>query len=464
MKNLDLPPLHSDGKALEFEPESSDFAKPESDSQISYGLNLRQSANGKDGSGVQNSVDAIMLKKLKTDLESLPEDEGFDQFNEIPVENFAEALMAGYGWKKGMGIGRNAKEDVKVVEYKRRTAKEGLGFTDNVVVPKVGVDDGSIKAREKEKKDGGLSFGVGKEVRIIGGKEMGLKGRVVEVVSGGDSLVLKLSRSEKEVKVGANEVAELGSLEEDKCLKKLKELKIQGSKEDSRGSAKKGRDSSSERKESKRGREEGRRGDIGEVKHDKMQVDVKRSSSNKVSWLRSHIKVRVVSKSFKGGRYYLKKGKVLDVVGPRTCDISMDDGREFVQGVDQDVLETALPKRGGPVLVLLGKHKGAYGSLVERNTEKDTGVVQDADSRELLNVRLEQIAEYTGDPSITFNCMFLWCANCQEAHGHGVTRVCSTLLDAGADIDASTLTFDPDLGSQDILEQLQSAADDLRYF
>lgn len=95
----------------------------------------------------------------------------------------------------------------------------------------------------------------------------------------------------------------------------------------------------------------------------------------------------------------MKKGEVVDVVGPRVCDVSMDDGNELVQGVSQDVLETVLPRRGGQVLVLSGKHKGVYGSLVERDLDRETGVVRDADTHDLINVRLEQIAEYIGDPS-----------------------------------------------------------------
>ncbi|KNA18100.1 hypothetical protein SOVF_073830 [Spinacia oleracea] len=289
MKNLDLSPIHSDGKPLEFEVISSGVAAPESESNLSYGLILRQqdSVNGKVDSGFPNSVDAVMLRKLKTDLDKLPDDEGFDQFEEVPIEGFGEALWAGYGWRPGMGIGRNAKEVVEVVEYKRRNAKEGIGFIDDNV----------------------------------------------------------------------NEVTEL-----------------------------------------KIGREEGRRGDTGEVKHERIQVDENRTSSG-VSWLRSHIRVRIISKSFKGGKFYLKKGVVMDAIGARTCDILMEEDREIVQGVNQDILETVLPRRGGPVLVLFGKHKGVYGSLVERDTERETAVVQDAGTHEMLHVQLEQIAEFFGDPS-----------------------------------------------------------------
>ncbi|XP_020574281.1 protein MOS2-like [Phalaenopsis equestris] len=118
-----------------------------------------------------------------------------------------------------------------------------------------------------------------------------------------------------------------------------------------------------------------------------------------VRWLRSHIRVRIISKKIGGGKLYLKKGEVVDVVSPTTCDIKMDESGKLVQGIDQEILETALPKRGGSVLVLYGKHKNVYGSLVEKDSEKVTGLVRDANSHALINVPLEQIAEYVGDPS-----------------------------------------------------------------
>lgn len=123
------------------------------------------------------------------------------------------------------------------------------------------------------------------------------------------------------------------------------------------------------------------------------------AKSERVDWLRNHIRVRIISEELKRGRLYLKKGVVVDVVGPGVCDVYIDETREFVQGVDQDFLEAALPKDGGPVLVLCGRHKGVYGNLLGRDSEKEAGVVRDADSYELLGVKLEQVAEYTGDPS-----------------------------------------------------------------
>ena len=124
-----------------------------------------------------------------------------------------------------------------------------------------------------------------------------------------------------------------------------------------------------------------------------------KTTSIKASWLKSHIRVRIISKDLKGGRLYLKKGEVVDVVGPRTCDVSMDESRELIQGVSQDFLETALPRRGGPVLVLYGRHDGVFGNLVSKDLEQETAVVQDGNNHEYVNVRLDQIAEYIGDPT-----------------------------------------------------------------
>ncbi|CAN8290151.1 unnamed protein product [Cochlearia groenlandica] len=385
MKNLDLPLQSTNtGSGLEFEPEAPLPDSSNGSGNVTYGLNLRQRA--KDDSAASAASDAdgdrkmitpveqLMLQSLRKDLESLADEPTLDDFESVPVEGFGAALMAGYGWIPGKGIGKNAKEDVKIKEYKKWTAKEGLGFdTDRSKV----VVDAKAKAKESVKLDNcGDLFFVGKEVRIVEGRDKGLKGKIVEKL-GTDLFVLKIAGSEDEVRVGVKDVADLGSKEDERCLKKLKDLQL-NDKEKDKVSSKRSRGTESKVSE-------------------KRDRDVTRERRKKPSWLRSHIKVRIVSKDLKSGRLYLKKGKVVDVVGPTTCDITMDETQELVQGVDQELLETALPRRGGPVLVLLGKHKGVYGNLVEKDLDKETGVVRDLDNHKMLDVRLDQVAEYMGD-------------------------------------------------------------------
>ncbi|XP_066388349.1 protein MOS2-like [Miscanthus floridulus] len=118
--------------------------------------------------------------------------------------------------------------------------------------------------------------------------------------------------------------------------------------------------------------------------------------SSRVRWLQSHIRVRVASEKL-GKRLYLTKGKVVDVVSPTTCDVVMDDGLRLVQGVEQGMLETVLPPTNGLVLVLYGEHRGVRGRLVEKNAEEEVGLVEDLDTKGMIRVGYDQMAEFTGD-------------------------------------------------------------------
>uniref|UniRef100_A0A7N0RH97 G-patch domain-containing protein n=1 Tax=Kalanchoe fedtschenkoi TaxID=63787 RepID=A0A7N0RH97_KALFE len=399
MKNLELP-LDPAGKhnALDFELE---VPMADSDEKMSYGLNLREGGGkveggDKGGAGEEpvrgRGVENVLLEKLKYDLHRLPEDRGFAEFDEVPVEGFGAALLAGYGWVEGRGIGKNAKEDVKVKEYTRRTAKEGLGFYDDKYAD-------TRKEAKKEKvvevqatkedvvMEGEEKFVPGDEVRVVAGRRnIGLKGSVVEIL-GRDKLVLKHCITGEELEVRASDVALLGSKEEEECVRRLKELKIRPPKVE--GKRVKEQRLREKRRETNKSRKEDRGSGYNRKEERKPQT----------KWLANHIKVRIISKEVKGGRLYCKKGKVVDVVGPTTCDLSMDDNGELVQGVEQDFLETAIPRAGGPVLVLYGEHKGIYGTLMERDGETETGIVRDADTHSLLSVSLEQMAEYVGDPA-----------------------------------------------------------------
>ncbi|KAK4752673.1 hypothetical protein SAY87_021471 [Trapa incisa] len=386
MKNLELP-LQVDLTADldKFESQSRTLGDDSNASSVSYGLTLRKSAgnsNSSDGKAAYETIEtekpmkfaSLEVRKVE-DLEKLDDDPGFE---DMPVECYGEALLRGYGWQEGKGIGRKAKEDVKVRQYERGAGKGGLGFLPDKAPPIKESKEGR-KERSDQRDDvraslkNGTGISLGKVVRIVGGREdalLGLKGDVLDVLDGGEFVILRIDRSREEVKVRTRDIAELGSREEEKCLKKLKDTRIRGeSNDDNR----------------KRKNEEAKR--------------TTSDGNGQASWLTSHIRVRVISKDLKGGRLYRKKGKVVDVVGLTSCDLLMDETRELIQGVDQVLLETALPKRGGPVLVLSGRFKGVHGSLVERDLDREIAVVRDADTHEMHKVRLEQIAEYVEDPS-----------------------------------------------------------------
>ncbi|KAL5209954.1 hypothetical protein ABZP36_005577 [Zizania latifolia] len=299
-------------------------------SHIAYGLTVRNAATETDKTLPPPAADVpsgdLMLRRYKEDMATLPDHRGLDEFREVPVEGFGAALLAGYGWSEGKGIGRNNKGDTKVVEYDRRAGTQGLGYNPSEADPK--------KTRSGE--------------WIVGGKKETQNGNA-----------------------------------------KKRDRDSRGRTED--------RDSSARQKKS--GEQRAEREVQEKYRHSRNAREVKIGSGggDKVRWLHSDIRVRVVSERL-SKRLYLKKGRVLDVVGPTTCDIIMDDRFELVQGVEQDMLETVLPHTNGLVLLLDGEHKGMCGYLVEKNSKEETGVVELADTKDIIRVKYDQIAEYIGDP------------------------------------------------------------------
>ncbi|MCI06421.1 protein MOS2-like, partial [Trifolium medium] len=168
MKNLDLPITDSHSShSLTFEQDTSSISDQPAD-KSSYGLNLRPTTTDSDvvdAPRPRASVEVSMLQKFKEDMERLPADQGFDEYIDVPVDGFGAALLGGYGWKEGMRIGKNAKEDIKVVEVKRRTAKEGLGFVADMLPPtsKKGERNGKLESEKRKKEE--------RVVRIVRGRD-----------------------------------------------------------------------------------------------------------------------------------------------------------------------------------------------------------------------------------------------------------------------------------------------------
>ncbi|CAA6657083.1 unnamed protein product [Spirodela intermedia] len=364
MKNL-LPPPSSDlestsaAVATRFELDTSQTDS----SNATYGLILRGGGDGRDRGNLGMDTDPEVVgvrpepalsaeQKLREDIEKLPEDRGFDEFEDIAVEDFSRALLAGYGWKAGQGVGRNAKEDTKVREYQRWAGNGGLGFK-----PEVPVEKGRKKGR-----DDLPQFLHRRAPAALGPAELIRKvkssGSLLESMPAFPWIGCSAStRGGSEVSVPEEVIAELGSVEEKRFLRKQKEAEDRVGRRSHGRSTENGKDDKMKHKSSNKDRD--KRANSRDGKHDRSesrQASEGRKEEGPVRWLRSHIRVRVISKDFRRGKLYLKKGKVVDVVGPMTCDLSMDE-------------------------------------------KKETAVVRDADSHELIKVRLEQIAEYVGIPA-----------------------------------------------------------------
>ncbi|EFJ32756.1 hypothetical protein SELMODRAFT_85312 [Selaginella moellendorffii] len=333
---------------------------------VQYGLSVRSSKAG--GGSVKTDIMEARELRAKLDkealvdhLEFLPESASLAAYDAMPVEKFGQALLLGMGWRDGRGIGRRATEDVKATEFVRRPERLGLGAAKPDLVAPVG-PDGKVRHRVEigEKLVERAKRGVygGKVMTIVSGRHAGLRGEVLgrkdKVANPGEVVGVKLAGSGETVEVDAKNLADVGSVEEENAMKRLKELRIQ-------------------------------RGDGG--------GDDERARP----WLRSQIRVRVVSKRFQGGRLYLKKGRVIDVVAPTVCHIVLDESGDLVEEVKQEYLETAIPKPGGRVIVVGGKLRGSIGKLLERDSKKQVAVVQMEESFEMATLDLDHLAEFTGD-------------------------------------------------------------------
>ena len=223
----------------------------------------------------------------------------------------------------------------------------------------------------------------GKTMRVVEGRHRGVVGRVLGVTKEegrSDRARLELASSGEVISVRCSELAEMDA------------AAAAGGGSGSEG----GRSKKRERDEDGGGERRAKSGGGGETRREKEESKrSKRERREDPSWVLADIRVRVVSKSFEGGRLYLKKASVADVTAPRECVIELSETGEVLSRVPQRALETALPKRGGRVVVLAGERRGQRGKLLDKKGEAAS--VQLAEDLAVQNFRLDDIAEYTGE-------------------------------------------------------------------
>jgi len=115
----------------------------------------------------------------------------------------------------------------------------------------------------------------------------------------------------------------------------------------------------------------------------------------RISWVVPGLRLRIVNQGFQKGRYYTKKGRVVDVVDQFSFTMQMEEG-QLVEGVTEADVETVLPSRGGRVMILHGPHKRSSGHMMEKSKEKEIALVQTDGDLEVVHVSFDQIAEYLG--------------------------------------------------------------------
>jgi DNA/RNA-binding protein KIN17 len=103
----------------------------------------------------------------------------------------------------------------------------------------------------------------------------------------------------------------------------------------------------------------------------------KYSSERTENWVCSDILVRIISKQLAGGKYFKRKGVIDRVLDDKfTCEVEiLDSGPEEQDGgdilrLDQDDLETVVPKEGKRVRIVNGKERGKIAKVVELDKKR----------------------------------------------------------------------------------------------
>ena len=366
-------------------------------------MKKKEQDKNKNESFIGKSLAEKELEAFKEDVEDLPEEASMEAYESMPIEDFGAAMLRGMGWKEGEGVGRNAKSGrADPVEFVPRMGRLGLG-ADTMDVPgatlKKNNDKKILKPGESREekteilvrdpnasrapgmrnvksideklvKKEELGVKEGKRMYVAKGKHEGLSGRVLKIQKADGKAQFELDSSGEVITLRCSELDEMANAPAPHGDKKRKSSEDAGNKK------------------SKKPREE-------EESEDEDDDDA--------PWLYPSIRVRIISKSFSGGIYYLKKGTIVDIPTPKECTVQIDgdNGRasSLISNVRQSYLETCVPKKpGGRVVILAGKLRGRRGKVVQKNKSNDTARIQLSDDFTVHdNIDLDEIAEYVGE-------------------------------------------------------------------
>ena len=373
------------------------------DAKAQYENKKKEQDKNKNESFIGKSLAEKELEAFKEDVEDLPEEASMEAYESMPIEDFGAAMLRGMGWKEGEGVGRNAKSGrADPVEFVPRMGRLGLG-ADTMDVPgatlKKNNDKKILKPGESREekteilmrdpnasrapgmrnvksideklvKKEELGVKEGKRMYVAKGKHEGLTGRVLKIQKADGKAQFELDSSGEVITLRCSELDEMANAPAPQGDKKRKSSEDAGNKK------------------SKKPREE-------EESEDEDDDDA--------PWLYPSIRVRIISKSFLGGIYYLKKGTIVDIPTPKECTVQIDgdNGRasSLISNVRQSYLETCVPKKpGGRVVILAGKLRGRRGKLVQKNKSNDTARIQLSDDFTVHDeIDLDEIAEYVGE-------------------------------------------------------------------
>ena len=397
-------------------------------------------------------------ERYRLDVATRADAAEFEAYESMPIEDFGKAYLRGLGWKEGGAVGNDPNAPaVEAIEYVPRPDRLGLGAApkpkddpkdaggskkryikpgesrepkkDLIYVDEHGrqrhVKRVGDKLVEREK----TGYAPGALMAITSGAHKGLYARVVSTGGMDNDLkvVLKLTVNGEQMTLPSEACepvadAKLERLHPGFTHQKAADRDDAGGDDgwgqenpgsgegqassdavmdESRKRRHKEKKEHKERKRDRSDRDHSDRGRDGKRSRDEEKGYGGSSSSSAAAatsrlWVRESIRVRVVDKLLARGQLYNKKGVVVDVSGADCFSLQMDETGKLIEGLTHAAVETALPKRGGAVIVLSGPHRLRRGTLLERNSEEARAVVQLSGDLQIAQCSFDDVAEWVG--------------------------------------------------------------------
>ena len=364
---------------------------------------------------------------FKKDVESKAKQSTLDDYDSIPVQGFGMGMLRGMGFKKDEGVGGFKKAVVNCIEAAVRP--KGLGLGAAVPKKKDARPNTSNDNKEKLELVKGAYVYIEKGTRLdkdidkygtrygqVDGMDEESARVMVKMALGGGAI---LSISENIVRVvSKSEYKEYAKVvNKDQYNDHVKRKRDQEESHDLERSEKR-RDASrddryDDRSQNKNDRERSGKSDKYESYrrkdrsrspiHDRNDRDKRdngyHTNTREIAWLRPQIKVRIIDKYYKNGRYYKRKAVVEDVIDPYTCVCRTIDSEKskILENIPSSYLETVIPSENGIVMVLLGKYKGQLGEILMRDKHKARANIQLINDKEVVRLDFDQLCEFMGD-------------------------------------------------------------------
>ncbi len=350
--------------------------------------------------GIKNEDD-----RFKHDLNGSADDMNFRSgvYDAVPVSQFGAALLRGMGWTGDDPKAVTAKDIEKLIPRENRLGLGAMAKPPDSKKHKK-KDDGKVKSsdewsRKVEARLQEQRLCDGDQVWLRDRRYAGRRGMVTHArgVPGLDMVRVELETDGTVVEVGRKEAVLLTA--EDLCARPYQlplalaegsagvAVKYFGVSASSSGKILP-KESGSSSGGTVKGAMTGRKNDTPVFAISGKSLS---KSSTPVDWLRSGIRVKVISSS---NSAYKQKGTVLDVVARGVACVRLDRG-DVLNDLREMHLETLLPEVGGSCVVLLGEHKGEFAVLLEKRWNEDAALVELSDDLQVVDLPMDSVAAYS---------------------------------------------------------------------